>query len=70
MEFVNMENQSENLMRNANLIAYKIRGVFVSMTPLFACNIGIWQHGINVIFQDLRPMCCTKVIIKCNQRFV
>lgn len=70
MEFVNIENLSENLMRNANLIAYKIRGVFVSNTPLFAFTIGIEQNGINVIFQDLRPMCCTKVIIKCNQRFV
>lgn len=56
MEFVNLENLTENLMRNANFIAYKIRGVFVSMTPLFACNIGIKQQRVNVIFQDLRPM--------------
>lgn len=56
MEFVNFVTITENLMRNANLIAYKIRGVFVSNTPLFAFTIGIEQNGINVIFQDLRPM--------------
>lgn len=56
MEFVNLESLTEYLMRNANFLAYKIRGVFVSNTPLFALNIGIQQHGINVIFQDLRPM--------------
>lgn len=56
MEFVNFVTITENLMRNANLIAYKIRGVFESNTPLFAFTIGIEQNGINVIFQDLRPM--------------
>lgn len=53
---MNIEEPLTENLRNANFLAYKIRGVFVSNTTLFAFNIGIEQQRVNVIFQDLRPM--------------